>query len=156
MSGLLAWMNLGPLAAITAEAQGLAPFDLRPMGYGEPEARAFLAAISPEGRALYLGLQHRLDTAYPPLLALVLIWSYFALLSRPWAMGAAGIAVLAAAVDLVENARVAGLLLSTAPTASEIAAASQASLAKTALVSLALVLLALSAARAALQRFQRR
>lgn len=73
MLGLLTYMNAVTLPKISAAAEGLLPFDLRATGYSEAEAQAFLTALSPEGRALYQGTQHRLDTLYPPLLALVLI-----------------------------------------------------------------------------------
>ena len=59
--GLYLVMLLWSLPKIAAEAGGLTPFDMRPGGYSLAEARAFLAALSPEGTAFYLGVQHRLD-----------------------------------------------------------------------------------------------
>lgn len=154
MLGLLAFMNAVTLPRIAAEAGGLTAFDLRATGYSEAEARAFLTALSPEGRALYSGLQHRLDTAYPPLLALVLVWTYMVLLPKRWAVAASLLAVLGAGVDLVENARVAALLRPETPTAEEIASASWATLAKTGVVSLALAALGLTLGMAALRRLR--
>ena len=48
------------------------PFDLRPLGYDADSAKAFLQHLSPAGRDFYLNVQHKLDTAYPALLALAL------------------------------------------------------------------------------------
>lgn len=155
MLGLLAYMNAVTLPMIQQAAQGLPPFDLRPLGYDEAAARAFLAVLSPEGRAIYLGLQHGLDTAYPPLLALVLIWTYLALLPHPWSWVASGVAGLAACADLIENRAVRGLLLADSPTGREIGLASAASLAKTALVTTALALLCLTLALALWRKLRR-
>ena len=45
-SGLLwAVMFLGSLAHLTRLADGMPPFDIRPLGYSYAEAHAFLAAI---------------------------------------------------------------------------------------------------------------
>ena len=52
-------------AAPRIEAGGLAPFDLRTQGYSFAEARAFLTALTPEGRAVYLGPQRVADTIFP-------------------------------------------------------------------------------------------
>lgn len=59
---------LWSLPFIATEAGGQVAFDLRPAGYGFDEARAFLVALSPAGRAHYLGTQAILDSMYPPLL----------------------------------------------------------------------------------------
>jgi hypothetical protein len=70
--GIYMTMILWTLPAITAAASGLAPFDLRPLGYDLGEAQAFLRALPDQGRELYVNVQQRLDIAYPALLALVL------------------------------------------------------------------------------------
>jgi len=75
-------MLLVTLPAITDAADGLVPFDMRPAGYTPDEARAFLANLSDQGRAVYLGLQHRLDLVYPGLLALVLAGAVWGLTTR--------------------------------------------------------------------------
>jgi len=66
------------LAYLQRIAGGLAPFDLRPLGYTVAEARALLAALSDIGRAYYADVQLQLDTAYPALYALsrglLLLW----------------------------------------------------------------------------------
>ncbi len=66
---------------VMAEANGLRPLDLRPMGYGFDEAVEFMAALSEDGRHFYLGTQQVLDTAYPLALAAWLAWSL------SWALG---------------------------------------------------------------------
>lgn len=64
---------LGYLAPqITADAGGAMPFDLRLMGYSLGEARAYLAALSPEGAGLYLGPFRLLDTLVPMLVTATL------------------------------------------------------------------------------------
>ncbi len=106
-------MVLWSLPLISAEAGGLMPFDMRPMGYDLGEARAFLDALSPAGRDFYLQTQHRLDTVYPPLLALTLglgLW-----IMSPWPSAwvkllLAFLAVPGMVFDLAENRFVADLL----------------------------------------------
>ena len=71
-AGVYLTMILWTLPAINAAAGGLAPFDLRPLGYDFGDAQAFLRALPEQGRQLYLDVQQRLDTAYPALLTLVL------------------------------------------------------------------------------------
>ena len=65
--------------AVIPEAGGMWPFDLRATGYTPSEATAFLAALSADGRAAYLGPVAMLDTLFPPLLGLLLaslIWRW--------------------------------------------------------------------------------
>ena len=50
-------------------AGGLAPFDVRPRGYGYEDARALLIALGEKGRAYYLNPELVLDTIFPPLYA---------------------------------------------------------------------------------------
>jgi len=104
------------LPRIAAEAGGLAAFDLRPLGYSYDEAVAFLARLSPAGHSFYLEIQHRLDSAYPILLALTLA-SGTALLVPPrlgsWKWLLAATALPGMVFDYRENALVAELL--TAP-----------------------------------------
>lgn len=69
---------------ISAEAGGLPVFDLRPGGYSFEEAREFLAALSPHGAQFYANVQHRLDAAYPALLAVTLAWSILRLAPARW------------------------------------------------------------------------
>ncbi len=76
MLGVYLVMVLWSLPLLMADAGGLPAFDLRPAGYSHDEAQAFLAALSPEGRAFYLDVQQWLDTAYPALLGVVLVMAF--------------------------------------------------------------------------------
>lgn len=58
-----------------AEQAGAPAFDLRPTGYDFTQAQAFIGALSVEDLAFYLDVQQRLDSAFPLLLCLVLVWS---------------------------------------------------------------------------------
>lgn len=77
---MMAWS----IPVLTEDAGGLTVFDLRPGGYSYDEARAFLRALSPEGVDFYETVQHKLDTAYPALLALTLGWSMLRLSPSSW------------------------------------------------------------------------
>lgn len=103
-------MVLWSLPIILSDANGLMPFDLSPSGYTTEEARAFLSALSKDGQAHYLGVQHKLDTLYPGLMALSLILAYHLLFAKTWAVGFSALAVLAAVFDWSENSAVADLL----------------------------------------------
>src|SRR5690606_15213956 len=101
------------LPTLSAAAGGLAPFDMRPGGYGFAEAAAFLGALSPDGRHFYETVQHRLDIAYPGLLALTLFLAIAAAAPRPlglWRYALAAPAFGVAVFDWLENAAVAGML----------------------------------------------
>jgi hypothetical protein len=50
-------------------AGGADPFDVRWMGYSYDDARKYLVALGPEGRAYYLNPELVLDTFFPPLYA---------------------------------------------------------------------------------------
>jgi hypothetical protein len=75
MAVTYAVMLIWTLPTISAEAAGLAPFDMRPLGYSFDEAKAFLSALSADGRDLYLHTQLWLDLFYPALLAASLIFA---------------------------------------------------------------------------------
>lgn len=97
---------------IAASAGGLPIFDLRPGGYDLAAARAFLSALSAEGREFYLQVQLQLDRFYPPLMALTLVWATLRLAPAGRYRGLATLpAILAAAFDYAENALVARMLL---------------------------------------------
>jgi hypothetical protein len=103
-------MILWSLPHLQQTAGGRVVFDLRPMGYQPTEARALVTALGEEGRAYYLNVQQRLDTAYPALLAVVLALA-FRLLARGWLVWAlTAFAVLATVFDYLENGAVAVLL----------------------------------------------
>ena len=95
-------------------------FDLMPGGYDIDTARSILTALGEEGRSYYVGVQHLLDAAFPPLLGLTLAywlwrtgrrWRDQGLPMRPIVMGLLiGFAFLATAFDLAENAMVGQML----------------------------------------------
>lgn len=90
---------------VRAAAGGLMPFDMRVAGYGLDEARAFLRALTPDGRAIYLGPVRLNDTLFPILFTLTLClplrgWA------GPWFLPALAYGLL----DLAENMAVAQLL----------------------------------------------
>ena len=101
-------MILWSLPRLTVE--GALPFDLRPAGYTVAEARAYLAGISDQARAFYLGPQHWLDTSYPALMTLCLGLAYHRQFPRAVAWGASALALGAATFDWLENAAVSAML----------------------------------------------
>ncbi len=135
------------IPAIEAAGSGGLLFDARVFGYDREAAAALLEALGTRGRALYLGRQQALDTAFPALLALSLI-----LLARRWlapgpALALAGLAVVYAVLDYGENALVARLLRAgtALPDPGLVAMASRLTMAKYA--ALTLTLAGLAAAR---------
>lgn len=144
------------LPAISRDAAGLAPFDLRPMGYTPAEARAFLAVLGDEGRALYLGAQHWLDLFYPVMLALVLIGAVRALigpLSLQFVLCLLALGGMAG--DYLENARVA-IMLSPGGAVPDglIEAASRASQLKAGLTALVMLAVCAGLARAGWEKWR--
>lgn len=111
MAAVYATMLLWTLPTISAAAGGLAPFDMRPLGYSFEQARAFLAALTEEGRKLYLDVQHRLDLVYPLLLAATLVLGCLLLTSSmPLRWLVIAPALLGMVFDYLENAAVADML----------------------------------------------
>ena len=119
MIGIYMTMLVLTLPAISEQAGNLPAFDMRPGGYSFEEAQAFLAALSPKGKAIYLGLQSQLDLIYPFLLA-VFTGSSILLLVPPrwggWGKALALLAIPGAAFDYLENSAVA-LMLNAGPDA---------------------------------------
>ncbi len=129
---LVGWF--GP--QVQAAAGGLTPFDLRATGYGIDAARAFLTALTPEGRAIYLGPGRVNDTIFPVLFTVTLI---LPVRRRAWLWWLPALAY--GVFDLAENWAVARLLV-TGPTveAGPVALASALTQAKFAAVLVAVVL----------------
>ncbi len=132
-------MVVWSIPQISTAASGLAAFDMRPLGYSEIEAREFLTALSERGRDFYLNIQHRLDLAFPGLLALTLgIAIYCLFQTAPGIVSVLLVSLpfIAALFDYIENGRVADLLINNpeAISAQQIAAASQATVLKFAFV----------------------
>lgn len=69
----IAFATLAGFAELRLRAEGMGVFDARLLGYGAAEARAYLAALSAEQIALYQSQFRLADTAFPALLALVLL-----------------------------------------------------------------------------------
>lgn len=107
-------MMLWTAPALLAEAEGLRPFDFRPMGYSFAEAQTYLSTLSEDGIAIYLGPQHLLDLFYPGVLAATFVVGFLSFMppsvGRRWLWAAVAIAVIGAAADYTEN-RWVGLIL---------------------------------------------
>lgn len=106
-------MMLWTLPKITADANGLLVFDLRPGGYSLQEAKEFLAALSVEGNEYYRGVQQWLDTAFPLLNTISTGWAIFLLAPTTWGTWRKVLALVpipGMVFDYLENAKVAGLL----------------------------------------------
>jgi hypothetical protein len=122
-SGLLwAVMFFGPLAHLAHLAGGAAPFDIRPAGYSDAEARAFLDAIGEAGRRYYASPELLLDMFYPPLYAvsrgLALWWLTVPGRGRatPWPLrlryALIAVPLFMAGLDVLENCCIAAMLWS--------------------------------------------
>ncbi len=104
-------MVVWTLPAITTEAGGLTPFDLRPRGYSLAEAQAFVDALSGRGRDLYTGPQRLLDLFYPGLLALVLLGAILTLVAgRGMRATLIVMTFIGMAADYAENYRIGEML----------------------------------------------
>jgi hypothetical protein len=110
-------VTLPHLGALVA---GAPVFDLRLLGYGFADAQDLVARLGVDGAAYYENVQHRLDSIFPVLLALSLVYWLIAA-ARRWqghglplsgAVLAAMLAVVAIAnaADLGENAAVSVML----------------------------------------------
>ncbi|QXT39554.1 hypothetical protein [Gymnodinialimonas ceratoperidinii] len=135
--GGLAWLWF---AALVPEAGGMSPFDARLAGYSAAEGRAFLQALSDQGRAVYLGDVHRLDTVFPIALAALLGWPLWRRPSGAWRILAL-LPLFYLGADLIENARVAALLRAEAPSDPMFLAASRATVTKYAFLILSAIAL---------------
>lgn len=154
---IYAAMAIWSLPYLAGEADGLMPFDLRPFGYAADDAREFLHRLSDDGRAFYLTVQHRLDLAFPALLAATVAWTAFRLPPPGW-RAVRWVLVVAAiggmVADYSENAAVAAML-SAAPdavAAGQIATASRWTVLKSLGATIAMSLGVLLLARAVIAR----
>lgn len=97
---ILAVMDIFLLPAIERAAGGLRCFDLQTFGYGYETARAFLRALSEEGRQLYQWVQIPVDTLF-----LIVYTVFFVLaLRRLYTSGAVLVLpALLALADFAEN-----------------------------------------------------
>jgi hypothetical protein len=143
-AGVYAAMVGWSLPIIQSGAAGLVPFDLRPAGYSAAEAQAFMDALTPEARALYLGRQHWLDTVYPGLLGLMLFSGIAMLAPSRWRWVLGLTSVPGTVSDWIENLLVARMLRQEGQLPAELVdAASLATVIKSVCTTVALVLLLL-------------
>ncbi|WP_039016884.1 hypothetical protein [Halocynthiibacter namhaensis] len=109
------------LPAISAGAGGLAPLDTRAFGYSYDEVHAFLNALTPHARGIYLGPQRVLDMIFPGAMALTLCLVFNRLHAKTGTSSSAaaligvGLALGGATADYFENMAVARLLLTPGP-----------------------------------------
>ncbi len=153
-------MVLWSLPIIAAAAGGLVPFDMRPSGYGFAEAKAFLAALSPDGVAFYRDVQHWLDTLYPALLGATLFFAIAALAPARigrWRWVLAILAVPGTVFDWLENAAVSAMLAAgpDAVTPGMVAAASRWTVLKSGFTTFAMALVVVLLIRGLFGRFRR-
>jgi hypothetical protein len=101
------------LPTVSAAAGGLAPFDMRPGGYGFAEAQAFLVALTAAGAEFYRNVQQRLDLVYPGLMALTLGLAIATAAPKAigrWRWLALPLAASVALFDYLENHAIANML----------------------------------------------
>lgn len=110
-------------------ADGLTPFDARFFGYTAQEGQTYLAALTDDARQVYLNDVRVLDTAFPLSLTGLLAWLTLRYCRGRWRVLVI-LPLCYLAADLLENARVAGLLQGDSATPQMILAASQATVAK--------------------------
>jgi len=148
-------MVIWTLPAISDGAGGLMAFDLRPTGYSVSDARTFLASLSDEARAIYLGPQAWLDMAYPALLGLVLVGALRALVGHPALRRVLMLMVFASVLaDYYENFLVAQMLVENeAASDALISSASRATIAKSALAGVVMVALLIALVKAGFARW---
>jgi hypothetical protein len=153
--GIYLTMLTWTLPGISADAAGLVPFDMRPMGYTPDEARSFLAALGDKGRALYLGPQAQLDLVYPLFLAVVLAGAVSVLIADWRLRGVLYIFILGGMLaDYTENTFVALMLEYTEPVPDRLASlACKATVVKSVLTGLAMIAVLLGLIRAGKNRW---
>lgn len=113
----LAWLTVANFAVLTwLGATDLAPsdafkmFDAHFAPYDLDYARAYLTALSPEAKQLYLGPVRMLDTLFPALLTAALLILFRVKLSGIWRAALMVLTLAYLGADYAENAQVAGLI----------------------------------------------
>lgn len=139
--GIYLTMLTWTLPGISADAAGLVPFDMRPMGYTLDEAREFLTALGDKGRDLYLGPQALLDLFYPLALAITLVGAVSVLITDWRLRGVLYIFILGGMLaDYTENTFVALMLEYTEPVPDRLVSlASKATVVKSVLTGLVMI-----------------
>lgn len=110
MTGVYLTMVFWSLPIITQASGGLMPFDLRPSGYGFEDVMHLLEAMPEDTKRFYLQVQHKLDSVFPALMAVVFVMAFQRLFHGSPKFIFSAVAVLAAGFDYLENAAVAELL----------------------------------------------
>ncbi len=90
--GLYVIMIGWSLPRLFAGAQNLPPFDLRPRGYGYADAKAYLVVLGPKNIAFYVGVQLKLDMAFPLFQTLATAWAIYRLTPASWSIWRHGLA----------------------------------------------------------------
>jgi hypothetical protein len=110
---IYAIMLMWSIPYLVTQSGGLAIFDMRPKGYTFEEAKAFLSGLSSEGAEFYINVQHRLDIAFPMMLAVVTALSIWRLSPSVWGrmrLLLAATALPGMVFDYLENNSVAAML----------------------------------------------
>lgn len=110
---IFAIMQFWTISGIASHSDGLAILDLRVLGYSFDDVQLFLAAMSAEGRALYMGPQNNLDKVLPALWSCAIAWSllrYAPVSWGYWKRIPAAIVVAGGAFDYLENAAIQKIL----------------------------------------------
>ncbi len=124
-------MNLYLIPEIEKAAGGLKCFDMR-FGYTYDDAKAFLGALSADGRALYSGIQLPLDFVYPIAYGVFFIsLTYFLLKKKTPLFVLPGLLMI---FDYIENICIAIMLKDGDLTVSLVSVASVATVIKTVLM----------------------
>ena len=146
-------MNFMLIPQIEAAAGGLRCFDMR-FGYGFEAAKAFLSALTAQGKDLYLRRQLPLDFVYPLAYGAFFMLAFYALQKRRTPLLA--VPALLAAADYAENICVVLMLRAGDPAKALVAAGSAATVTKTLLMYLCFAVLLALPARAAVAKRKRR
>ncbi|MCF6273594.1 MAG: hypothetical protein L3J37_10480 [Rhodobacteraceae bacterium] len=124
---------------LRAESGGLWPLGIRITGYDLADALAYNAALSDEGRQLYVTTQAMLDTLFPALLALTLMLTIYQLAPK---LPALFLTPLAGALFYYyENAAINQILVGTGPDAGLVEMASLLTTLKFASIALSLMII---------------
>ncbi len=74
--GLFVLLNVIQVVVFGSPMSDAAALDARPAGYSAEDARAFLAAIDQSGQEAFFGYYRWIDTVFPPLLAVSLVFLF--------------------------------------------------------------------------------